>query len=117
MLVSAVGWVIRHLNLTNYLEAILLDLILAAYRNDWRNWVRSYLLVEILSHLRPMEEDLDFVLVGVLDTPFHQFLSHAPSLITFVYANDIKVCLACQICHRADQNLGFLTYTNVVGLP
>jgi hypothetical protein len=74
MLVSAVGWVIRHLNLTNYLEAILLDLILAAYRNDWRNWVRSYLLVEILSHLRPMEEDLDFVLVGVLDTPFHQFL-------------------------------------------
>jgi hypothetical protein len=77
--------------------------------------MRSYLLVETLSHLRPMEENLDFVLVRILDTPFHQFLTHAPSLITFVYANDVKVCVTCQICHSGRQNVGFLTYTNVVG--
>ena len=38
VLVSAVAWVIRHLDLTDNLEAILLDLILAIYRRDWRDW-------------------------------------------------------------------------------
>ena len=48
-----------------------------------------------------MEEDLDLVLVRMLDTPFHQLLPYALSLIALVYADDVKVCLTCQICHRA----------------
>lgn len=47
-----------------------------------------------------MKEDLDSFIVRIPNTPLHQSLSHASSLVTLVYTDDVKVYLTCQLCHR-----------------